>query len=56
MKITGFTTIRPEMASTRTYEDFSKFLGTNPARLGIVSSLYLPYRIADEHLYDGERS
>lgn len=43
MKITGFTTIRPEMASTRTYEDFSKFLGTNPARLGIVSSLYDQY-------------
>ena len=35
--------IRPEMASTRTYEDFSKFLGTNPARLGIVSSLYDQY-------------
>lgn len=43
MKITGFTTIRPEMASTRTVEDFSKFLGTNPARLGIVSSLYDQY-------------
>ena len=43
MKITGFTTVRPEMASTRTYEDFSKFLGANPARLGIVSSLYDQY-------------
>lgn len=43
MKITGFTTTRPEMASTRTYEDFSKFLGHNPARLGIVSSLYDQY-------------
>lgn len=43
MRITGFTTVRPEMASNRTYEDFSKFLGTNPARLGIVSSLYDQY-------------
>ena len=25
---------------TRTYEDFSKFLGTKPERLGIVSRLY----------------
>lgn len=27
IRISGFTTIRPEMANTRTYEDFSKFLG-----------------------------
>lgn len=25
---------------TRTYEDFYKFLGTRPERLGIVSSMY----------------
>lgn len=43
MRITGFTTVRPEMASTRTFEDFAKFLGHNPARLGIVSSLYDQY-------------
>lgn len=43
MRISGFTTVRPEMATTRTYEDFSKFLGANPARLGIVSSLYDQY-------------
>jgi len=28
---------------TRTYEDFMKFLGANPARLGIVSTLYDQY-------------
>ena len=27
MLIAQFTTVRPEMARTRTYEDFSKFLG-----------------------------
>jgi len=40
MRISGFTTVRPNMPSTRTFEDFSKFLGANPARLGIVSTLY----------------
>jgi hypothetical protein len=28
------------LLETRTYEDFSKFLGTKPERLGIVSRLY----------------
>lgn len=27
MRISGFTTVRPNMPATRTYEDFSKFLG-----------------------------
>ena len=27
MRISGFTTTRPEMANTRTYKDFSEFLG-----------------------------
>ena len=43
MRISGFTTTRPNMPTTRTYEDFMKFLGANPARLGIVSSLYDQY-------------
>lgn len=43
MRISGFTTTRPEMSSTRTAEDFMKFLGANPARLGIVSTLYDQY-------------
>lgn len=38
--VAEFTTIRPEMASTRTYEDFYKFLGTRPHFLGIVSKMY----------------
>ena len=40
MQISSFTSVRPTMSETRTYEDFSKFLGTNPKRLGIVSRLY----------------
>ena len=27
MRISGFTTTRPNMPDTRTYEDFMKFLG-----------------------------
>lgn len=27
MRISGFTTVRPNMPHTRTYEDFMKFLG-----------------------------
>lgn len=33
-------TNRPTMGDTRTYEDFYKFLGTRPARLGVVARLY----------------
>lgn len=42
MIIANFTTVKPEMAHSRTYEDFSKFLGEKPARLGIVSRMQ-PY-------------
>lgn len=43
IRISGFTTVRPNMPSTRTYEDFMKFLGAKPERLGIVSTLYDQY-------------
>lgn len=43
MIIANFTTIRPTMGETRTYEDFYKFIGTKPARLGVVSRLYSEY-------------
>lgn len=39
MIIANFTTVKPEMAHSRTYEDFSKFLGENSKRLGIVSRM-----------------
>lgn len=40
MIVANFVTKRPEMSSTRTYEDFYKFLGTRPTRLGVVSRMY----------------
>lgn len=40
MLIANFTTQVPTMGNTRTYEDFYKFLGVKPARLGIVANLY----------------
>lgn len=40
MLIANFTTNRPTQGETRTYEDFYRFLGTKPTRLGIVSRLY----------------
>ena len=43
MRISGFTSVRPDMPHTRTFEDFNKWLGSNPTRLGIVSSLYDQY-------------
>ena len=33
MRISGFTTIRPNMAETRTYEDFMKFLSGHNAQV-----------------------
>jgi hypothetical protein len=40
MIVANFVTNRANMGETRSYEDFYKFLGTRPARLGIVSRLY----------------
>ena len=40
MKIASFTSNIPTLGDTRTYEDFYKYLGIKPARLGIVSRMY----------------
>lgn len=40
MIVANFVTNRPTMSETRTYEDFYKFLGAKPTRLGVVSRLY----------------
>jgi hypothetical protein len=40
MLVAKFVTEKPDMSASRTYEDFSKFLGVRPERLGIVSRLY----------------
>lgn len=39
MQVYNFTTVRPNMGQTKTYEDFAKFLGSGPHRLGIVSRM-----------------
>ena len=40
MIVANFVTNRPTMSETKTYEDFYKFLGASPYKLGIVSRLY----------------
>ena len=40
MKVNTFTTVNPNMSRTRTYEDFSKFIGDKPSRFGIVSRMF----------------
>lgn len=40
MIIANFVSNRATMSDTRTYEDFYKFLGTRPTKLGVVSRLY----------------
>lgn len=40
MKIASFTSNIPTMGDTRTYEDFYKYLGVKPTRLGIISRMY----------------
>lgn len=40
MLVANFTTVRPEMSRTRTYEDFGKFLGKKAHKLGVIAKLY----------------
>lgn len=40
MFVAQLKTKRPEMGSTRTYQDFKDFLGTRPEQFGVVSQLY----------------
>jgi len=40
MQVATILSNRPEMSETRTYESFSKWIGANPTRFGIVSRLY----------------
>jgi len=43
MLIAEFTTIKPEMAHSRTAEDFYKLLGAVPAKLGMMGKMYQHY-------------
>ena len=40
MLVANIVTNRSTMGDTRTFEDFSKFLGERPHRLGVVSRMY----------------
>lgn len=40
MKVASFTSVNPNMSSTRTYEDFSKMIGRKPEKFGIVSRMF----------------
>lgn len=40
MQVATFRNVNPEMGGTRTYESFSKVLGTKPQLFGVVSRLY----------------
>lgn len=40
MKVYDYTTVRPQMGTTKTYEEFHKFLGSAPHRLGVVSKMF----------------
>ena len=40
MRIASFVSNVPTMDDTRTYEDFYKYLGDKPSRLGVVSRMY----------------
>lgn len=40
MIVANYVSNRPNMSETKTYEDFYKFLGTRPTRLGVMARLY----------------
>lgn len=40
MLVANFTSRIPTMGNTKTYEDWSKYLGTKPHRLGVVARMY----------------
>jgi len=40
MLIASYVNVKPEMAHSRTYEDFYKFLGTRPKMMGVMARMY----------------
>ena len=40
MKVATFTTVNPNMSNTRTYEDFSTWIGEKPSRFGVVARMF----------------
>lgn len=53
MIVANFTSIKPEMAHSRTYEDFSKLIGERPERLGIVSRMEPYEKMTASYLTEG---
>lgn len=40
MLVANFTSRIPTMGATKTYEDWSKYLGVKPYRFGVVARMY----------------
>lgn len=40
MVIASYINVKPELAHSRTYEDFYKFLGTRPKMMGVMARMY----------------
>lgn len=40
MVIASYVNVKPEMAHSRTYEDFYKFLGVRPKMMGVMAKMY----------------
>lgn len=40
MQVNTFTSINPSMGQTRTFEDFSKWIGQKPTRFGVIARMF----------------
>lgn len=40
MIVANYVNVKPELAHSRTYEDFYKLLGTRPKMLGVMARMY----------------
>lgn len=40
MVVASYVNVKPELAHSRTYEDFYKFLGTRPKMMGVMARMY----------------
>ena len=40
MVVASYVNVKPELAHSRTYEDFYKFLGTRPKMMGVMARMF----------------
>ena len=40
MIVANYVNVKPELAHSRTYEDFYKFLGARPKMMGVMARMY----------------